>query len=280
MVYRLDGGIVVGPEEEGQTLGLLLYDRNEPPLDGKGWPLYALRLTDERPACGSPKSRGGYCESPYRYHNGRCKKHGGNAARGPAHGNWQHGQRSRYVSMPRGIRAHFEHAVTDPELTHHRASVALVDELIDELLESYDFGANPERWAQVKRLVRKVETHNNAGDRVRAREAFEELKLVTGEGSDHAQQSATIVRLLEARRRHADSETKRKLSESLVFDYATATAYYLGMGQLARKHFGHDQERLTAFLTDITSLSGEHGVGGSAGAIDAAERGADPARNR
>ncbi len=161
-------------------------------------------------------------------------------------------------------------ALTDPELTHHRDSVALVDSLIDEVLEGYEFGANSERWAEVKRLVRRVEAANKAGDRHKAREAFEELLLVVEEGHAHAQKSLAIVRLLEARRRHADSETRRRLSEELTFTYETAYAYYTALGAAARKHFGHDQKALTAFLNDVTAISG------TAGVVDVGDRQALP----
>ncbi len=230
------------------------------PRDHKGWPVFAVRLSDGRPACGSRKaSRPGLCESPFRYANGRCKKHGGATPKGAAHPNFKDGKRSRYMPPP-DLYERYLGALTDPELTHHRDSVALVDSLIDEMLEGYEFGANPKRWAEVKRLVRRVEAANNAGDRHKAREAFEELLLVVEEGHAHAQKALAIVRLLEARRRHADSETRRRLSEELTFSYEVAVSYYLAMGRLARKHFGHDQARLTAFLNDVTAISGTAGV--------------------
>ncbi len=53
------------------------------PRDDKAWPVFAVRLSDGRPACGSRKaSKPGLCESPFRYANGRCKKHGGATPRG------------------------------------------------------------------------------------------------------------------------------------------------------------------------------------------------------
>lgn len=189
-----------------------------------------------------------------------CYHHGGRSPKGAASGTWKHGQHSRYTRLPKRLREGYERAVTDPELTHHRSSVALVDSLVDEMLEEYQYGAAPEMWEQVQRLVRRLEVANNAGDYPRAREAFKELVLVVNEGHGHAQQSLALTRLLEARRRHADSETKRKLSEALTFSYEVAFNYYLSLGTAARRWFGGEPEKLRGFLNEVTAISNEHGL--------------------
>jgi hypothetical protein len=109
----------------------------------------------------------------------------------------------------------------------------------------------------------KMRVANASGDRHKAREHFEALGLLIAEGSAHAQQSTSILRALEARRKHADSETKRgsrKLSEAVTFSYEQAYTFYTAMGAAARRHFGHDQERLSAFINEITAISGEAGM--------------------
>lgn len=70
---------------------------------------------------------------------------------------------------------------------------------------------------------------------------------------------------MEARRRHADSETKRKLSEELTFSYETAYIYYTALGAAARKHFGHDQARLTAYLNEVIAIAGTASVADGGG---------------
>ena len=231
------------------------------PRDHKGWPVHAVRLNDERPACGSRKaSKPGLCESPFRYPNGRCKKHGGATPKGAAHPNFKDGRRSKYATMPQHLRERFEEALQDPELTHHRGQIAMVDAQIDGFFEEYQEGANPETWKSVKAEYRKLTVANNAGDTRKAREHFEALGLLVAEGHTHAQASLTLIRLLEARRKHAESETKRWLSESMTFSYEMAYTYYTALGSAARRWFGHDQERLTGFLNEIVAISGESGV--------------------
>jgi hypothetical protein len=190
-----------------------------------------------------------------------CPAHGGKTPVGPAAPNWKNGKYPKYMTTPEKLREGYERALTDPELTHHRTSIALTDALIEELLESYDAGANPETWKAVKAEYNKLRVANASGDRHKAREHFEALGLLINEGSSHAEQSTSILRALEARRRHADSETKMKLSESIAFSYEQAYTFYTAMGAAARKHFGHDdQERLRAFVHEITAISGEAGM--------------------
>lgn len=231
------------------------------PRDHKGWPVHAIRLNDERPACGSRKaSKPGLCESPFRYPNGRCKKHGGSTPKGAAHPNFRDGRRSKYASMPQHLREKYEVGLNDPELAHHRGQIAIVDAALDEFFAEYEHGTTPETWKAVRAEYRKMKVANNAGDNHKAREHFETLGLLVEKGHSHAQGSLTLIRLLEARRKHAESETKRRQSESMMFTYEMAYTYYTALGSAARRWFGHDQERLTGFLNEITAISGESGL--------------------
>ena len=189
-----------------------------------------------------------------------CLAHGGKSPLGPAAANWKNGHHSKYMTTPAKLREGYERALSDPELTHHRTSIALTDSLIEEVLEDYEAGVSPEVWKKVRSEYRKLQVANDANNRHKAREHFEALGLLISEGSAHAQQSTSILRALESRRKHADSETKRKLSESIAFSYESAYTFYTAMGTAARKHFGHDQERLSAFVNEISSISGEAGV--------------------
>jgi hypothetical protein len=189
-----------------------------------------------------------------------CHIHGGRSPRGPASATWKDGTYSKYMQTPEKLREGYERALSDPQLTHHRTSIALTDALIEELLESYDAGANPETWKAVKAEYNKMRVANASGDRHKAREHFEALGLLINEGASHAEQSTSILRALEARGKHAERETKRKLSESISFSYEAAYTFYSSMGAAARKHFGHDRERLSAFINEITAISGEHGL--------------------
>ena len=251
---------------EGQKSGLFVYDPGSAPRDENEYPVHAVKLDDDRPVCGSPRSRGrGFCESPFRYPNGRCNKHGGSSPKGAASGTFKDGRHSKYAKMPQHLREKYEAGLDDPELTHHRGQIALVDAALDEFFAEHEYGANPDTWKAVRAEYRKMKVANNAGDAHKAREHFEALGLLVEEGNSHAQGSLTLIRLLEARRKHAESETKRRLSENMTFSYEMAYTYYTALGAAARRWFGHDQERLTGFLNEITAISGESGLDTSRG---------------
>ena len=194
--------------------------------------------------------------------SGYCIYHGGRAPKAAAHPSFKDGRRSKY--MPKGMLENYERHLADPELTHHRGQIAMVDAALEEFFGGYDYGSNPATWKAVRREYRKLKAANDAGDRRKAREHFEALGQLVEKGHAHAQQSLTLLRLLEARRKHAAAETKRRLAEERTFTYEEAAAYYSALGAAARRWFGHDQERLTGFVNDVTAITG----GASASASD------------
>jgi hypothetical protein len=246
---------------EGQKNGLYVYDRDAVPRDEKGWPVYAVRLDDDRPVCGSPKSRGrGFCESPVRFSNGRCNKHGGSSPKGAASGTFKTGKYSRYMPPP-NLYQNYLRSLDDPELTHHRDSLALTDALIADVLESYEDGATAGLWKRVRALYARTEAANRVGNPRKARQFFDELGHTIEQGSRQAGRQQEIMRLLESRRRHAESETRRRSKEQVMFTYEQAYTFYTAVGAAARKHFGHDEERLRAFVNEVSAIARESGMG-------------------
>jgi hypothetical protein len=63
-----------------------------------------------------------------------CKAHLKNRPIGPAHPNYVHGKRSRY--LPARIAAIYEEVISDPELTEYRHNIAILQLRQDELLSS------------------------------------------------------------------------------------------------------------------------------------------------
>jgi hypothetical protein len=77
--------------------------------------------------------------------SGYCIYHGGRVPKGGAHPNFKDGGRSRY--MPPPLVENYERYFNDPDLTHHRDSIALVDVLVDEALGITRTGARPSSGA-------------------------------------------------------------------------------------------------------------------------------------
>src|SRR5918998_1417903 len=74
--------------------------------------------------------------------SGYCIYHRGRVPKGGAHPNFKDGRRSRYA-LPPEVLQHHVRLLGDPELTHHRESIALLDALIDDVLADYEGGGHP-----------------------------------------------------------------------------------------------------------------------------------------
>jgi hypothetical protein len=186
--------------------------------------------------------------------SGYCIYHGGRVPKGGAHPNFKDGRRSRY--MPPPLMENYERYFNDLELTHHRDSIALVDVMVEEALEDWEDGGTPELWRGLKAAWRRVEKARAGGDAAWLGQALDETGLLIERGAKQTQRTTRVVNLLEQRRKHAAAETKRLLSEEGNFTYEMAAAYYGAMAAAARRHFGHDQEALTAFLQEVTAIGG------------------------
>jgi hypothetical protein len=231
----LEGGLEVPASAPGQTHGLYLYDPEVPLRDKKGWPVYAMRLNDGEAACGSKKPKGGYCESPFRYSNGRCKKHGGKAPKADANGRWVDGRESKF--RPKGkLLEDYYRFIEDPELTHHRDAIALVDALAQRTLDEWEEGGTPALWRRLNNMWERFEIAWRARDTSKVRELIAEMTVVLERGVAQAERENQVVRLLEASRRHRDSEVKRKTIESMTFTVEEAAMFYTHLGQVVRRY--------------------------------------------
>ncbi len=207
------------------------------------------------------------CKGTSRQSKQRCKRrrspgseyciyHGGRAPKGGTHPNFKDGRRSKFMPQPEVLQHYIRH-LNDPELTGHRDSIALIDALINEALEDFEDGGTPELWRSLKAAWRRVEKARARGDAIRLGAALDEVGTLIEQGAEQTRRVTRVVNLLERRRKHAVAETKRRQVEGTFFTYETAAAYYLAMGAAARKHFGHDQPALTAFLQEVTAIGGE-----------------------
>jgi hypothetical protein len=214
-----------------------------------------MRLNDGQPACGAGKAHGGYCESPFRYANGRCKKHGGPSLKAAASPSYKDGHRSKF--NPKGnVLDRYEAGLDDPELTHHRDAIALVDALAQDVLERWEEGGTPELWKRLKEAFDKQQVARRVRDTPKFNEATAEMELILERGSDQSQREEKVVRLLEASRRHRDSETKRKLSEAMMFaTYEEAVAFYRALGEVVAQHV-EDEETLRAIQDQMAAIVG------------------------
>jgi len=181
-----------------------------------------------------------------------CHYHGGKNPKGVAHANFKHGQRSKY--MPRlDLLDKYQRYLNDPELTHHRDSVALLDGMIQQALEEYAEGGTPELWRRLQATSRRMRVAERANDRQRWREAYEEVKLLIEDGAGQTAREKKVVSLLSERRKHADSETKRSLSEDTLYTPEHVHMFVKAVGYGVQKYILNPDARI-AFSEEVVAM--------------------------
>jgi hypothetical protein len=182
-----------------------------------------------------------------------CIFHGGRAPKGGAHPGFKHGRRSSY--MPSRIFEHFDRFVNDPKIAYHRRSIAQIDAMVEEAWDDYEDGGTPELWRRLRTAWLRVEKARARRDAVGQRGGLDEVGSLIGRGADQIQRMDRIVKLLDQRRKHADSELKRRQAEERTFTHEEAAAYYMGLGEAVRKHVG-DRKIRRAIINDIAAIVG------------------------
>jgi hypothetical protein len=173
--------------------------------------------------------------------------------KGGAHPNYKHGKRSKYRPAPE-LLANYERFLRDPDLAHHRNSVAIIDSMLQDLFDHYDSAGSPALRRELKGAWRRAEAARKAGDERGWRAAYEEMGLLVERGVAQSGREVRAVSLLEQRRRHADSQLKRETAEKHTWTYEEAAAFYIALGEAVRRHCS--QEQLVAIDNDLVALVG------------------------
>jgi hypothetical protein len=269
------GWLAPASEAGDQSRDLILFDRKNPPHDDRGRPVFGCTVDEETPVCASKKGgKDGFCAREQREQNGRCKNHGGRSPKGAASPHYSGKGRSRY-EIAGHLLKRYERYLSDPELHHHRTSIAAIDSIISELWESYQGGMDPDAAVKIAKKYRQLRIANASGNRMRSLELFEELGQLVEAAETSTNQAERIVRFLEARRRHADSESRRKLAESMVFTLEEAYRYYTALGNAVNTHV-KDRVVRRALLDEVAAIAGQNPSAASGAASAQSPTGSSP----
>ena len=182
-----------------------------------------------------------------------CHYHGGANRKGIAHPNFKHGRHSQVVP-PVHLREKWDELLGDEELLHHRNSVALVDSMIQDVFNHYEQGGTPVLWAALFSVWGKLQVARRARDKHKSTEFLEELGLIIERGHAQSGREKQVVDLLDARRKHADSQLKRETAERNVWTYEEASAFYVALGAAVRRHC--TEEQVIAIDRDLSAIAG------------------------
>ena len=186
-----------------------------------------------------------------------CHYHGGKIPKGAAHWNFKDGSHSK-VMPPVHLRDRWIAFRDDPELAHHKNSIAIVDTLLQDVFDHYEEGGSAELWRSLRKVWGRLEAATRGGDRHKAREFYQELGLIIERGGTQSGRDKEAIELLEARRKHADSQFKRETAERNVWTYEEASAFYVALGAAVRRQC--TEEQVIAIERDLSGLAANHGV--------------------
>lgn len=126
--------------------------------------------------CGARRGDGSLCRG-LAMANGRCRKHGGNARKGAAHGRYTHG---RYVkTIPKELLPGYQQAMKDTDLLSLKDELCVLTARISRLMERIDEVAAPP-WRRVLFGIDKV---FNAGTSEQFEEELRSLREIVLKGA-------------------------------------------------------------------------------------------------
>lgn len=213
--------------------------------------------------CGAQKrGKPGTCKKPA-MPNGRCRLHGGLSLAGPASPRTSHGRYSRY--LPNRLVSRYTEAQSDAELVALREEIALTDARLSDLLVRVNTGEAGLTWAALGAAIRayRVAEAKGAKGYFEQLRAFDLIEQLAAEGRDDYAAWDEVHKLIEQRRRLAETEFKR-LKEMQQMITAERAMILLGAVVAVIRTHVTDRDTLGAISRDIGRLVA-NGTGSEAG---------------
>lgn len=178
-----------------------------------------------RPICFSRRSNrdpNKRCQSPFIFHNGRCRRHGGKAKTGALAPNAKHLRNSE--SLPTFLQNAMARASKDPNLLSMRYEIQLVDTEIDQLNQELSLGLEENALKRVSQLIKVLQSNLDEGKSPNL-DLLEEL-VYTFE--HHKSRQGTVKLRAEAmERRRKLMETQHRLEKDSEYMLTHAQAMAL-----------------------------------------------------
>ncbi len=164
----------------------------------------------EKKRCGGKTNSGGICKRwPAKGGNGRCKRHNGNAVKGPAHPSWKHGEYSKW--LPKHMQQTFEETGNDPELLSNRNQIRLTDTFIIDNIKNLKTGENEEVWNEFLKILTEMKAAYLESDSPGMAIGFQLVFDLIDDRIAHYQTQREIMTKVEQRRKLIETEQKLEL---------------------------------------------------------------------
>lgn len=214
-----------------------------------------------------------------------CHLHGGRNPVGPANGNYKHGRHSTWLkSLPRNLREAAEESLEQGAEIAQDNSIAALDGLIDETASLMDRGASEGLWkalgehkdeclklkAIAEKLMGRAKLSHDPDDDAKAQAALYDYETALDsvftlieEGVAYAGHRQEMVRLLEQRRKHAETEIKRRTAAFSSMQASQVLALVQSMVELALSHIPERKQKAEFIRAAQSALPNLPGMPGS-----------------
>jgi hypothetical protein len=222
------------------------------PLICKDTPCKGVKMDN---LCGAKTRSGSACKNRPML-NGRCRMHGGKSLGGLASPNFIHGRYSKF--LPTHLAERYQEAVRDPELLALREEIALVDARVHDLLKRVDTGEAGRLWKEIRGTyaeLRQAISKGDANTMVTALDCMEEI-IENGKGDYYAW--GEVYKLIEQRRRLAESERKRLVAMEQMISTERAMVMISNISHLIRENVT-DRAALVRITEGLRKLVGSPG---------------------
>ncbi|QIN79608.1 hypothetical protein GBA65_14965 [Rubrobacter marinus] len=196
-----------------------------------------------------------------------CHIHGGKSAIGAGSGTFKDGTSSKYGRvLAGGTLELYEARRNDEAHWELREEVALVDARIGDVLGRMRLGESGAAWSELVELWKQFERTQTERDASTAGRCLQQIGRIVKGGAEDQAAWDEVGRLVEQRRKLAESERKRVVEMQQIVTQQQAFALVGAIVAVVREHVP-ERERLAAISSGIARLVHQDVSGGGGGAL-------------
>ncbi len=197
------------------------------------------------------KRTGERCRRPVTPGRTTCRMHGGKTPRGPAAPSFRHGRYS--TVLPHHLWARYEMSLRDPELLDLTSEIALVDARLADLLQRALTGESSRLWTALQQAARRFGQAQSAGDVAEMKVQLYALQGLIEQGAADTGTWQEIDRVVERRRKLAETERKRREALQTSLTPEQAMVFVGVVADAVRRHVT-DRQALAAISAEVEAL--------------------------
>ena len=180
-----------------------------------------------------------------------CRSHGGTRAAGLASGRFKTGKYSKF--LPARMLSGYHALLKSGDQLNLAHELAVLDARLQDLLTRVDTEESGALWGKLQEAWGKWEVSEKRGDVGGMEGAIGELGGLIGKGHADYEAWGAIQKVIEQRRKVADTEQRRMVSSVTVIQQQEALALMAAVTEVITRHVT-DKKALTSIVVDMHHL--------------------------